>query len=137
MLDGKTSPETVQVTSSVNPTEAGKSLSESGDVFRATGDPSETIQLKMTIDSVITPKVTAVYLVTSGATEVNYKLVYGTSSMASPPMATDPNTETTVSSGELPSPITANQIIVNLKPASSDLPVEVSGFYVVACFEPG
>ena len=125
------------MTSSVNPTEASKSLSESGDVFRATGDPSELIQLTMTIDSVTTPKITAVYLVTSGATEVNYKLVSGTSSIAAAPMTTDPNTKTTVSSGEFETPITASQVVVSLKPASSDLPVEVSGFYVVACFEPG
>lgn len=137
MLDAQTSADTVAITSSVAPEEASKALSNSGDKYTATADPSTYITLTLDIKSATVAKVTNIFLEVLGVQEVFYTFLSGSSSVSSPTEYIDPATKTTVTSGELPNPVEADKIIVYLKPASADVPVEVSNFYVKACFEPG
>ena len=137
MIDAQTSADTVAITSSVAPEEASKALSNSGEAFTATADPSTYITLTLDFKSTTTAKVTNIFLEVLGVQEVFYQFSSGSSSVSSPTEYIDPAVKTKVTSGELPNPVEADQLIVYLKPASADVPVVVSNFYVKACFGQG
>jgi len=137
MVDALTSADTVTITSNVSPDDASKALSNSGDAFTVTADPSTYITLTLSFKSATTAKVTNIFLEALGVREVFYQFLSGTSSVSSPTQYVDPTVETTVTSGELPNPMEADQVIVYFKSADADVPVVVFNFHVTACFGPG
>ena len=138
MIDQDTNVNVLTILASQNSDEARNALIKSTVPFTvpATSD-LKPLRLVMQINSASTPLVMSLYFKTAGITNINYYFENSVTKEEFPqePVRSDPAGDTV--NVKFTNPLSADQLIITLTPASTDSVMTVERLFVKACFSPG